>query len=330
MLPYPDDSAARDTALHDVIRAYLEAVDAGHPPDRSVLLLQHPQLADELAAFFADQDQASRAARAMQFEATAVHLQQDSPSDAATSGLSAAPELSLSRPQHIRYFGDYELLSEIARGGMGVVYKARQAKLDRIVAVKMILAGQLASPAEVARFHSEAQAAAKLDHPGIVPIHEVGQHESQHYFSMGYVAGQSLLERLATGPLPPRTGAELLRVVALAVHYAHGEGIIHRDLKPSNILLDLKANRGSPTLDWRNAWGATLNSQRLVKSSALPVTCRRNRRQVLPLRSVQLPMSTRWGRFCMPRSPVGPRFKRLVRSIRSCRFASPILHRRDY
>ncbi len=240
MSPYPDDSAARETALHDVIRVYLEAVDAGHPPDRSVLLLRHPQLAGELAAFFADQDQASRTAKAMQFETTAAHLKPGSSSDDATSGLMASPERSRSQPRRIRYFGDYELLDEIARGGMGVVYKARQAKLDRIVAVKMILAGQLASPADVARFHSEAQAAAKLDHSGIVPIHEVGEHEGQHYFSMGYVAGQSLLERLATGPLPPRTAAELLRMVALAVQYAHEQGIIHRDLKPSNILLDVE------------------------------------------------------------------------------------------
>ena len=140
----------------------------------------------------------------------------------------------------IRYLGDYELLEEIARGGMGVVYKARQVSLNRIVAVKMILAGQLATKADHDRFHAEAQAAALLDHPNIVPIFEVGEHEGQHYFSMGYVDGQSLAGRLAEGPLPPKEAAELVATVAEAVEYAHRQGVIHRDIKPSNILIDSK------------------------------------------------------------------------------------------
>ena len=142
----------------------------------------------------------------------------------------------------IRYMGDYELLAEIARGGMGVVYKARQISLNRIVAVKMILAGQLATKADHERFHAEAQAAALLDHPNIVPIFEVGEHEGQHYFSMGYVDGSSLSARLAERPLTPKEAAELAATVAEAVEYAHRQGVIHRDLKPSNILIDSKGH----------------------------------------------------------------------------------------
>ena len=141
-------------------------------------------------------------------------------------------------PSRIRYVGDYELLAEIARGGMGVVYKARQLSLNRVVAVKMILAGLPATKADRDRFHSEARAAALLDHPGIVPVFEVGEYEGQHYFSMGYVDGQSLAARLADGPLPPKEAAELLVAVAEAVQYAHRQGVIHRDIKPSNILID--------------------------------------------------------------------------------------------
>jgi WD40 repeat protein/tRNA A-37 threonylcarbamoyl transferase component Bud32 len=139
-------------------------------------------------------------------------------------------------------FGDYELVRLIARGGMGIVYKARQKTLNRTVALKMILGGNLASPDEVQRFKLEAEAAAQLEHPGIVPIHEVGEHAGQHYFSMGYVEGGSLATRLKKGPLPPREAASLMRQVALSVEYAHRNNIIHRDIKPANILLDKDGN----------------------------------------------------------------------------------------
>ena len=138
----------------------------------------------------------------------------------------------------VRYFGDYELLEVIARGGMGVVYKARQVSLNRTVALKMILAGQLASEADVQRFHTEAEAAANLQHPNIVAIHEVGEHEGQHYFSMDYVEGKSLAEMVREHPLPAKQAAAYLKTIAEAIHYAHQEGVLHRDLKPSNILID--------------------------------------------------------------------------------------------
>jgi eukaryotic-like serine/threonine-protein kinase len=138
----------------------------------------------------------------------------------------------------LRSFGDYELLQELARGGMGIVYKARQRKLNRLVALKMILAGQLASVADVQRLYTEAGAAAQLDHPGIVPVYEIGEQQGQHFYSMGYVHGGSLAGCVKDGPLPPREAAGLVRKVAEAVAYAHGHGIIHRDLKPGNVLLD--------------------------------------------------------------------------------------------
>jgi tetratricopeptide (TPR) repeat protein/predicted Ser/Thr protein kinase len=138
----------------------------------------------------------------------------------------------------LRRFGDYELLEEIARGGMGVVYRARQASLNRIVAVKMILTGQLASIADVQRFRAEAEAAARLQHPNVVAIHEIGQHEGQDYFSMDYVEGRNLAEIVGQKSLPPKQAANYLKDIAEAIHYAHQQGILHRDLKPSNILID--------------------------------------------------------------------------------------------
>lgn len=137
-----------------------------------------------------------------------------------------------------RQFGDYVLIEEIARGGMGVVYKAQQSKLNRIVALKMILSGQLASKADVARFYVEAEAAAHLEHPGIVPVFEVGECEGQQFFSMGFVEGDSLAGLVRGGPLPPNEAAGLVERIAEAIAFAHSKGVIHRDLKPANVLLD--------------------------------------------------------------------------------------------
>jgi WD40 repeat protein/predicted Ser/Thr protein kinase len=141
-------------------------------------------------------------------------------------------------PPFPRSFGDYELLEEIARGGMGIVYKARQASLDRIVALKMLLFGPLAGPEFVQRFRTEASAAASLQHPNIVAIHEVGFREGQHFFAMDYVAGRSLAEIVRDGPLPAQRAAGYVKTIAEAIQYAHERGILHRDLKPSNVLID--------------------------------------------------------------------------------------------
>ncbi len=137
-----------------------------------------------------------------------------------------------------RQFGDYELLGEIARGGMGVVYRAKQVNLDRVVALKMILAGRLATTDDVERFRTEAEAAGRLQHPNVVAVFEVGEIDGQHYFSMEYIEGESLSQKLARGALPGRVAAKYVHTIARAVHYAHRQGILHRDLKPSNILID--------------------------------------------------------------------------------------------
>ena len=141
--------------------------------------------------------------------------------------------------------GDYELLEEVGRGGQGVVFRARQKSLNRTVALKVISLGQWASKAHLKRFRLEAEAAARLEHPGIVPIHEVGERDGSCYFSMKFVEGGQLDEVVRREPMPIRRAVELIAKVARTVHYAHEHGILHRDIKPGNILLDQK---GEPHL----------------------------------------------------------------------------------
>jgi hypothetical protein len=228
----------RERQLDEIITAYLKACEAGAKPDPDEWLARYPQLAAELAEFFAGQASLDRLAAPLRPGPAEPATGVDTATiDHLGTPTEAAPSLT------VRYFGDYELLGEIARGGMGVVYRARQVSLDRPVALKMILAGQLASDDDVRRFHAEAEAAANLDHPHIVPIYEVGQHQGQHYFSMKLIDGAGLNHCLGRYRDDPRAAAQLLAAVARGVHHAHQRGILHRDLKPGNILVD---GRGQP------------------------------------------------------------------------------------
>lgn len=225
----------RERRLDQAVTAWIKAAEDGAAPDPQAWLQRYPDLAPELESFFAADERIGQVA-ALRHEAPTLNTPRVASIDEAeTIGPTGEPAPA-DTPG--RLFGEYELLAEIARGGMGVVYKARQTRLNRTVAIKMILAGELANEGDVRRFRAEAEAAAALDHPGIVPIYESGEISGQHFFSMGFVDGHSLAAALAAGPLTPRRAAELMAQVADAVAYAHAQGVIHRDLKPGNILLD--------------------------------------------------------------------------------------------
>src|SRR3954471_15578471 len=142
-------------------------------------------------------------------------------------------------------FGDYELLNELGRGGQGVVYRARQKGLNRVVALKIIGLGHWATEAHLKRFRMEAEAAAQLDHPSIVPIYEIGERDGACFFSMKLIEGGQLDALVRQRPLSMRAAAELIAKIARTLHYAHEHGVLHRDIKPGNILLD---RNGEPHL----------------------------------------------------------------------------------
>jgi serine/threonine-protein kinase len=215
MIPSPTD---RDERLARLLDELTQQARAGRPPDLDVVARQHPDLADELRELW-----------------PAVQIADELAGPALDSRATLAPPSAPASPP--RTLGDYEIVEEIGRGGMGVVYKARQKSLDRLVALKMVLRADLASGVDLARFRAEAESAARLDHAHIVSVYEVGEHDGQVFFSMKYVEGTTLAKLLAAGPLSSREAASLLLPICQAVHHAHQQGILHRDLKPSNILL---------------------------------------------------------------------------------------------
>jgi serine/threonine protein kinase len=231
-----------DERLAEVLAAYLEAADAGWAPDRQAFVARYPGLTSELEAFFRDQDQVVSLVGSLPSPQGGVGVAEawhpaDGPTLPHSEAWCESTDLNL---KNVRFLGDYEIIGEVAHGGMGVVFKARQRGLNRLVALKMIRAGALASPAEVERFRREAENASRLDHPNIVPIHTVGEERGQHYFTMRLIEGGNLNQHLPRLARDLKAGVRILITVAQAVHYAHQRGILHRDLKPANILLDGK------------------------------------------------------------------------------------------
>jgi serine/threonine-protein kinase len=226
------NSTASDDRLAEVLAACLEAVENGPALDRPALLARYPEFAFELERFFAQHDQLDRLAAPLREMAQAETPEPSGPT--AATGAAAGTSETI----EVHSFGDYELLEEIGRGGMGVVWKARQKSLNRWVAVKLLRRDRWAEEADAQRFRNEAETVAQLDHPHLVPIYEVGEHEGRLFFSMKLIDGGSLAEQLERFPNEPRSAARLVAEVADAVHHAHQRGILHRDLKPSNVLLD--------------------------------------------------------------------------------------------
>jgi tRNA A-37 threonylcarbamoyl transferase component Bud32 len=230
-------TAATAAGLDGVLAEYLLAAEAGAAPDRGQFIALHPHLAGELRAFFEDEERLDRLARPLRAPETGAGAAIPTQDGSILDGTAAfAPGPDGAPP--VRFFGDYELLEELGRGGMGVVYKARQIKLNRVVALKMILSGQFASAEDVKRFQVEGQNAARLDHPNIVPVYEVGRHRGQHYFTMKLILGGSLTRQIGHFIGDVRAAAGLVADTARAIHHAHQHGILHRDIKPGNILLD--------------------------------------------------------------------------------------------
>jgi serine/threonine-protein kinase len=246
----------KEEKLAIVLAELTDRIIAGEMADLETACKEHPDLANDLrhlwgAVLVTDTAGAIRdempGTRAPQLSLTSSL--QDSSTNQKDEAQSGENEDSWTKWRSLRLpttIDDYDLLEEVGRGGMGVVFRARQRSLDREVAVKMILRGRLASDADMKRFFAEASATASLEHPGIVPVYEVGDVEGRPFFSMKYIDGETLAQRVgSSGPLRAGEACELIINVAKAVGVAHSAGILHRDIKPSNILIN--AN-GQPML----------------------------------------------------------------------------------
>lgn len=233
----PSSTSDRDAHLAELLSTLMDQVGAGVPVNIESVCRNHPDLSDELRQLWSAVlvTDAAAIATGQQPYFDAIEATSSTGTDAAfaaSSGLGRFGRLALPAE-----FGDYRLLEEIGRGGMGVVYRALQKRLNREVALKMILRSRLADPSDMQRFRSEAEAAARLEHENIVKVYEVGEFDGRPYFSMQYIPGPSLADVLKAGPLPQRRAARIVAAVARAIQCAHDRGMLHRDLKPANILL---------------------------------------------------------------------------------------------
>jgi tetratricopeptide (TPR) repeat protein/tRNA A-37 threonylcarbamoyl transferase component Bud32 len=239
--PTRDDAAPQQPDEVEALAVwFLERIQAGEQPDREAVVRAHPHLGDRLARRLAHVEMMCRVglgpepARTSAIETTAFHPPNADAGQVPTVAAGATASAAGDAPRNLP---DYEILTKLGHGGMGVVYKARQKSLNRIVALKMIRAGSHAGPDLRARFHIEAEALASLHHPHIVQIYEVGEHDSCPFMAMEYVDGGTLAKYLAGHPQPSAEAAALAETLARAMHAAHQCGIVHRDLKPTNVLL---------------------------------------------------------------------------------------------
>ena len=236
----------REEQLDQVLAEYIRRVDAGERVDRESFLNAHPDLADELDEVLGMADKVEQMAGPVvgceppepEPDQEAEHNTESKLHETITHSSKPATSVHAPAERLPRQCGKYELLEVLGRGGMGVVYKARQVNLNRLVAVKMILEGRLASHSDIQRFRIEAQAAGRLSHPNVVTVHEIGELDGRHYYSMDYIDGVSLAQLVRDGPQESKRAARYLRTIAEAIHVAHDDGILHRDLKPGNVLID--------------------------------------------------------------------------------------------
>src|SRR5207249_4613396 len=201
-----DETVGREERIGEIIACYLDACEAGEAANQQEILARHPEFENELKEYFTNE---------------AFVRGVCSPKDAPPC------------------FGDdYQVLGEIGRGGMGIVYRSHQKSLDKVVAIKTITGGPFTTARDIERIQKEAQRAAGLRHPNIVTVHQVAEHQGQHFFVMEYIEGQSLAELVGDSPLPSAQAAQYVKTIAGAIHHAHQRQILHCDLKPANILVD--------------------------------------------------------------------------------------------